>query len=36
MKNGSEKTLKELGLMRQEGRDYLVKDGDCIFFKFNV
>ena len=36
IKNKSEKTLRELGLIRQEGRDYIVKDGDCIFFKFNV
>jgi GTP-binding protein YchF len=36
MKNKSEKVLKELGLIRQEGRNYIVEDGDCIFFKFNV
>ena len=36
IENGSEKALKELGLIRQEGRDYVVKDGDCMFFKFNV
>ena len=28
--------LSELGLIRQEGKQYIVKDGDCIFFKFNV
>ena len=33
---GSEKALTELGLIRQEGKQYIVKDGDCIFFKFNV
>ncbi|MAL64656.1 MAG: hypothetical protein CMF94_00995 [Candidatus Marinimicrobia bacterium] len=22
--------------MKQEGKTYIVKDGDCIFFKFNV
>ncbi|MBT4054814.1 MAG: DUF933 domain-containing protein, partial [Candidatus Marinimicrobia bacterium] len=32
----SEKTLSDLGLIRQEGKQYIVKDGDCIFFKFNV
>lgn len=32
----SEKTLKEKGLIRQEGRDYLVKDGDVCVFRFNV
>ena len=36
IENGSEKALKELGLIRQEGRDYIVNDGDCIFFKFNI
>jgi len=34
--HGSEKVLTELGLIRQEGKQYIVKDGDCIFFKFNV
>ena len=32
----SENALSNLGLLRTEGRDYIVKDGDCIFFKFNV
>ena len=36
LKHGSENKLKELGLIRQEGRGYTVKDGDCMFFKFNV
>ena len=27
---------KEAGKMRQEGRDYAVKDGDVILFRFNV
>ena len=36
IKHGSEKTLSDLGLIRQEGKQYIVKDGDCIFFKFNV
>ena len=27
---------KEAGKMRQEGRDYVVKDGDIILFRFNV
>ena len=36
MDHGSEKSLRELGLIRQEGKNYIVKDGDCIFFKFNV
>ena len=36
IKHGSENKLKELGLIKQEGKNYIVKDGDCIFFKFNV
>ena len=36
IKHGSEKALSDLGLIRQEGKQYIVKDGDCIFFKFNV
>ncbi|HKJ67483.1 MAG TPA: redox-regulated ATPase YchF [bacterium] len=33
---GSEKALREHGLLRQEGRDYVVQDGDVLFFRFNV
>lgn len=33
---GSELAVRDAGLVRQEGREYIVKDGDCIFFKFNV
>ena len=33
---GSEAALKAAGKMRLEGKDYLVDDGDVIFFKFNV
>ncbi|MEJ2050818.1 MAG: DUF933 domain-containing protein, partial [Calditrichota bacterium] len=33
---GSEKSLREHGFLRQEGRDYIVEDGDVLFFKFNV
>ena len=32
----SEATLKEAGKIRQEGKSYIVQDGDIIFFKFNV
>ena len=32
----SENALSNLGLLRTEGKHYIVKDGDCIFFKFNV
>jgi GTP-binding protein YchF len=27
---------REAGLMRQEGRDYVVEDGDVVLFRFNV
>ena len=36
MNFGSEAKLKEAGKIRQEGKSYIVKDGDVIFFKFNV
>ena len=32
----SEVSLKNAGKIRQEGKEYVVKDGDVIFFKFNV
>lgn len=32
----SESAVKEAGKYRSEGKEYLVKDGDIIFFKFNV
>ena len=31
-----ESGAKEAGKMRQEGRDYRVKDGDVLLFRFNV
>ena len=31
----SEIALKASGKIRQEGKEYIVKDGDIIFFKFN-
>ncbi len=36
MKCGSMLKAKEAGLVRQEGKDYKVKDGDILLFKFNV
>jgi ribosome-binding ATPase len=33
---GSEKAAREQGIMRSEGRDYTVADGDIILFRFNV
>ena len=32
----SEAALKESGKIRQEGKSYIVQDGDVVFFKFNV
>lgn len=34
--SGSELAAKEKGLMRLEGKDYIVKDGDIIHFRFAV
>ncbi len=33
---GSEHAVKEKGLMRVEGKDYIVQDGDIVYFRFNV
>ena len=33
---GSMLSAKEKGLVRQEGKDYIMKDGDIVLFKFNV
>ena len=33
---GSEAKAKDKGLMRVEGKDYVVADGDCMHFRFNV
>ena len=32
----TEKKIREVGKLRQEGKEYLVRDGDIIHFKFNV
>jgi len=32
----SELALKEAGKLRIEGKNYVMQDGDCVFFKFNV
>jgi GTP-binding protein YchF len=36
IKYKGEQGAKEAGRMRLEGKDYVVKDGDVIFFRFNV
>jgi ribosome-binding ATPase YchF (GTP1/OBG family) len=33
---GSEQAVKEKGLMGIEGRDYIVADGDIVYFRFAV
>ena len=33
---GGEKGCREAGKLRQEGKDYVVQDGDIILFRFNV
>lgn len=33
---GSEDALKSAGLIRTEGKEYRVKDGDCLFIKFSA
>lgn len=33
---GSEKGAREAGKMRQEGKEYVVADGDVLLFRFNV
>ncbi len=34
--SGSMAAAREKGLVRQEGKDYVVQDGDVMLFKFNV
>ncbi|MGB1250262.1 MAG: redox-regulated ATPase YchF [Candidatus Promineifilaceae bacterium] len=36
IERGSEVSVKQAGLMRTEGKEYVVKDGDIIEFLFNV
>jgi ribosome-binding ATPase len=33
---GGEGGAKDAGKLRQEGKEYVVQDGDCLHFKFNV
>jgi GTP-binding protein YchF len=33
---GSESAARDKGLLRIEGKDYVVQDGDCMHFRFNV
>ncbi len=36
VKAGSYKAARDQGLVRSEGRDYVVRDGDILLFRFNV
>ena len=36
MKEGSMVQAKEKGFVRQEGKDYIMQEGDIVLFKFNV
>ena len=36
VEKGSRAACRELGLIRSEGRDYVMKDGDVTLFRFNV
>ena len=36
IKSGSYQKAKEAGLVRMEGKEYVMKDGDIVEFKFNV
>jgi len=35
-KHGSEAGVKSAGAMRVEGKDYVIQDGDVVYFRFNV
>ena len=34
--NGDMQLAKEKGLVRQEGKEYVIADGDVVLFRFNV
>ncbi len=36
IKEGSMNAVKEKGLLRSEGKDYIMQDGDIVLFRFNV
>ena len=36
LENGSLAAAREKGLVRMEGKEYVVQDGDVILFRFNV
>ncbi len=36
LESGSLAAAREKGIVRMEGKDYIVQDGDVILFRFNV
>ena len=36
VKAGTMQAAKEKGLIRSEGKDYVMRDGDIVLFRFNV
>ena len=36
IESGSEQASKANGVWRQEGKDYIVQEGDVIYFRFNI
>ena len=36
IREGSMVAAKEKGLVRSEGKEYIMQDGDIVLFKFNV
>ena len=36
IREGSMNAVKEKGLLRSEGKDYIMQDGDICYFRFNV
>ncbi|MBO5294706.1 MAG: DUF933 domain-containing protein, partial [Clostridia bacterium] len=35
-KYGTMNAVKEAGALRSEGKEYIMQDGDIVFFRFNV
>jgi ribosome-binding ATPase YchF (GTP1/OBG family) len=36
VQNGTMQACKDKGLIRSEGKDYVMRDGDVVVFRFNV
>ena len=36
IREGTMVAVKEKGLLRSEGKEYIMQDGDIVLFKFNV